>query len=780
MEMKVIVILILSLFFGKVFCQNTTNQQILYVATDKDIYTNNETIWFAGYILNDIHSPHKTDILTICLIETKNNSIVLQKKYMMNLGLCAGSLVLPDSIASGTYQFYAFTNLVDKDSVPFGQYKRAIEVKSFSKNSFLVNYELSNKLTQSDSINLSIRISPEDPVILQKIQIEYEDSKGKMRRLKLDGQSHYTFSLPQDKISKTNIHFKASYIGEHQEDFIPVVKEKPIISESILGIYPEGGQIVNNTLNSIVWEYKKPPTGASTQPIKALLLENEKLIDTVEADKWGIGRFIFLPRNNNSYTLKILDSSIDKSVKLPNALDYGIATKLSKVVVDDTLTVELSEPKIQKVFFRISNVNTDSSTTSILLSIENKKRLKIPLYNVVRGLNTITIFDSLGRPLSEHLFFAHYTSKLSASLSTDSLVYNTRSPIKVTVQLTDKESKIKAGIFSISCVQKNRLSKNYTPDMASYYFLGSLMDSLDNVTNDSSLMSNNLFLTDMLLTRGWRKYTWLSNNAKVEKKEIKKIQLMGQVLKNKKQLKKPEAITLIGPWSPSFISTDSSGSFVMEAEKTVMEENRKSLLFLNNHFSDMSYSMKLDTTFQTIAQLNKNFIPFKKNTTNKQQVDSIQDISNNYAKDVVVKSSYNNNFFQSYQKNDCGDYVCQYNILNCPNHPWGGTLPVKGQTYGRPGGGSVVYVGCETRKNGINMDGIYTARQFYGMDSIARSQATTENLSTIYWNPFVMVDSTGKAQLIFYSSDYKDYYDIVIQGLTDSDFFYSKKRIKVE
>src|SRR5690348_15609087 len=67
-------------------------RQILYINTDKTIYTNNETIWFAGFILRGAEAVNiQADILSVSLVQKDTKQIVLQNHYLLKDNLCAGS-----------------------------------------------------------------------------------------------------------------------------------------------------------------------------------------------------------------------------------------------------------------------------------------------------------------------------------------------------------------------------------------------------------------------------------------------------------------------------------------------------------------------------------------------------------------------------------------------------------------------------------------------------------------------------------------------------------------
>jgi uncharacterized protein YfaS (alpha-2-macroglobulin family) len=62
--------------------------------------------------------------------------------------------------------------------------------------------------------------------------------------------------------------------------------------------------------------------------------------------------------------------------------------------------------------------------------------------------------------------------------------------------------------------------------------------------------------------------------------------------------------------------------------------------------------------------------------------------------------------------------------------------------------------------------GIYMAREFFQPDYEKKNLPTPDNRTTIYWNPEIQTDSSGKATVSFYNSDLKGEALIRISGIS--------------
>ncbi len=108
---------------------------LLFVHTDKDIYTNNEDIWFSAYLLkSESIAPASHTITSVALVREGVKKVALQRNYLMQNGLSFGSLPLPDSLAPGKYQLLAFTNVTDHAGNPLAVFSQSITIKKHHRN----------------------------------------------------------------------------------------------------------------------------------------------------------------------------------------------------------------------------------------------------------------------------------------------------------------------------------------------------------------------------------------------------------------------------------------------------------------------------------------------------------------------------------------------------------------------------------------------------------------------------------------------------------------------
>jgi hypothetical protein len=155
-------------------------------------------------------------------------------------------------------------------------------------------------------------------------------------------------------------------------------------------------------------------------------------------------------------------------------------------------------------------------------------------------------------------------------------------------------------------------------------------------------------------------------------------------------------------------------------------------------------------------------------------------------REVKIKGDNDNRTYASNStmgSNACGDYVCKYNILNCPNHrdDPDNRQPVKGELYTYQGTSFYTYLGCtiDSHDNQFTFDGIKYAMEFYPADYSTINPPEPEFLSTIYWKHQFKILPKGDNKISFYTGDITGAFKIIIQGVGENDVVYGEKMIMV-
>ena len=105
----------------------TTN---LFVHFDKNVYSNNEIVYFTGYLIKEGKNPASTHkIMAVALIRNADSTVVIEDKFVIENGLSLGSLTIPDSLLTGNYRLLAYTDKLT-NGVPDMMYEQPITIKT--------------------------------------------------------------------------------------------------------------------------------------------------------------------------------------------------------------------------------------------------------------------------------------------------------------------------------------------------------------------------------------------------------------------------------------------------------------------------------------------------------------------------------------------------------------------------------------------------------------------------------------------------------------------------
>jgi hypothetical protein len=693
----------------------------LFVHTDKTLYTNNETIWFSGYLLGAQPDSTEHSMVCVAVVNADSREVVLQKKYLMKDRLSFGSLRLPDTIAAGNFIFLAFTDVVRKDGQPLAVFTQPITIKSIRQQDFKVSAALVDTVIHNG-----------------------------VARVKVD----------------VNVRF-----------------------------FPEGGHLAQGLPSRIGWEAKT--NDGAPVALTGTLFKDGEPVGTISTNDCGIGKFNLTPNEESTYTLKLNYPARDSIYTLPAAVKQGVVIYMPEAIVSDSVRLTLFSTQPGTVQVLVHNYREAFASFRIGLN-SSGTRMKIALPGLPKGIATITILSESGQPLAERLFFAHYDRKIRAEIRLDKALYKKRDSVRVSLTLRDPSGRPVQGIVSAAAVQHNRLEGRKVQDIESYtYLTGDLGDLPQNPSGTK--LSDQAYLEDIFLVKGWRRFTWqdMVNQEDRDTVPTHGSGVIGLVRFNGKPLKKAAALTVVRDSTIRLITTANDGSFPIDQNEFLLLDERKALVLVSERNRD-PYSIAVVDPFLKIAQqlgrqARTDFVIAGKNLNSSSQPLSGFDQAIRLS-EVVVKGGKGGGLYGTKGvggTNACGDYVDEWGYLNYPYSAGrsNNTQPVKGKAYRirtdvkgyGPGTHhvftvrQVIYQGCigDENKYVYDIEGIYFAREFYGItkDDVLLSEPIFQ--STLFWKPGIVTDPAGETNISFITGDITGPFRIIIQGIERDDTIFT-------
>ncbi|HEX8335063.1 MAG TPA: hypothetical protein VF622_20730 [Segetibacter sp.] len=781
----------------------------LFVHFDKNIYTSNENVWFTGYLLKrGIKDSHR--VLSVALVRNDDRSVLAEGKYMFYDLVSLGNLFLPDSLPTGDYTFVCYTNHL-VNGYPSVLFTQPITIKTANTPGFIANLSLVDSIKPGiDTANILLRAHTPDIRLVKGATVNWfignRANPLKTGKLKTDNFGEAKMTIPLKEITTAN-NVLYTEVNHNKEIKTFNIRLPVYNKEATVKFYPEGGNLVSGATNTVGWEV----LNNEGEPlfVTGVLYQDDQALQTIQTNAHGIGKFLFMPKHGSRYYVKLTDAegSPDKMYTLPIIIKDGPVITIVNALTLDTLVVQINNQQPGSMWHVMIH---NYKTTFIKASVAGKNAsmlVKIPLQEVPMGLNTFILLDTLGRPWAERLFFAHFNNKPIINITTDSTSYFTRQKVALKFKVTNAQQKPIRSVVSVACAQDNRFDLKKMTDIESYNYLHAELAAIPFknklVSGDAD---NKIFLENLLLVKGWRRYTWNEMSAIKAPDTIRQtssLAITGAALMNNKRLKKPVQLNIIKSKTATissldFTFTDSVGNFELSPDQLLSEPGKEVQLSVNDKQRD-KYSIKVKNAYEelnkklasTLLINNYNIKSFRQTT---ETVVLKKEEGGHKLLDVTVVAKNDNSIYRSKPgPNACGDYVCVNGILNCANHPFDGTHPIVGMRYSKRNSfnqtpTTYVYTGCEAlnkekemeKQSQAALNGFYLAKQFYVPDYSKVDAADPQYASTLYWNYSILNDEKGEAEVTFYTSDIPGKFRVVIQGITGTNVVYGEHFFEVK
>ncbi|MDO3694773.1 Plug domain-containing protein [Wenyingzhuangia sp. chi5] len=346
------------------------------------------------------------------------------------------------------------------------------------------------------------------------------------------------------------------------------------INKPEISFYPEGGYLINNLTNRVVFKIKTP---SFYNNFKAVLKDKSgKEIKQIESIEYGLGNFIFKPEANNSYYISTIVNEKEYKYQLPKALNKGYVLSVTNTANSIIINAKSTTENGLKDTYLVAH----ERGTLLFNKYEktNKKSyiVSIPSNSLVDGVVNITLFDNDGHPVAERAVFVNNTEdKLELNIQTNKSTYDSRKKITLNLNVRNKQGISVPSTLSMSVRDLKAYPYNTrTANIKTYLLLNSdLRGTIEdpNYFFEKENDSKRKYLLDLvMMTHGWKRFTWqelLNSKDSIQKyKPEEGLFISGTIKKLKKPYtphKGPVRLTFLGEMFaqvPTKIS-DSLGHF---------------------------------------------------------------------------------------------------------------------------------------------------------------------------------------------------------------------------
>lgn len=591
-----------------------------------------------------------------------------------------------------------------------------------------------------------------------------------------------------------------------------------------LGLYPEGGYLVLGMENHVAFR----STDGRGMPVfmRGWLCEDGVKVSDIESVHDGMGQFSLVPHEGVQYTVRLTSGN---EFPLPASLHSGMVMHLehtdSKNAVFSVRQPRGSKPRRITLFVQMRGVPCCQASGILRDSLI----ITLPTTEFPgQGIAEATLYDEQQRPVAERLFFVWPDKQLTITAHPSKEAYTRRNRGEVRIHVTDSEGKPVQAEICMSIFDKAYMNQAYRETMLSYNFLSTQIRG--NIHHpayyfDHKNLDRLHALDLLLLTQGWRRYTWQASLKDYRGKPFLCDSIIGKETVGNRKMKRnttnvgEQVIQVFGPSGDSqFLWTDSVGNFsvpvsVMNmlrggyiyikpllgkefkphltlSDGTVLIDSiRKSkktyLSYLNNAEKEKEDVEPIMTSAGTVL-LNevlvtrKRRMPFRDKFMGR--LDSMAQLSLNTAWVCPDGSQepgtvgHLNDYWEVYTHHPAGSPGANYSGKRLK--------PEIGKRYELikylPGEDGEWYIADITsilyqgqlytdeellRMNNITrVKGYYGQREFYMPDPVEMLSPLPDARNTLLWSPSVQTDKNGDATVPFWTSDINTQFIGVVEG----------------
>ena len=755
-------------------------QERIYLQVDKTFYAPGETLWFSAYVRDaaTMKASDKSDIIQVQLISPKG-TIENTYKLVCKNGKAAGDFLFANDMPGGIYKLRAFSNWQknEPDSLFF---EKEIQVQDIVLPHLKMKLDFERKAYgQGDEVIAKLNLESMQNEPLNNYPFEYSvqlDGK-EVNRIKAqtgnDGVMYVKFKLPNKlKSSDGLLNVVLNYEGSPES----ISRSIPIVRNNIaLKFYPEGGDLVSNMPNKVAFkalnEFGKPAD------IEGEVYDSKgNLVLAFASYYQGMGAFVLPCAEGESYTAKILKpKGVEQEFLLPELLEKGYVLNVDNKN-NSMLQVSVLAGANEELSL-VAQVRGVIYYSTAVDAIKGETKVTIPVNIMPMGVCQVTLFDSKGIARCERLAFINKNKQLQVAIKTDKEKYQPREKVTASIEVKDENGMPVAAQLSLSVSNDELLSfaNDKQGNLLSQLFLeqdvkGKIEEPAFYFTKEAKADQG---LDYVMMTSGWRRFTWepvTQNQVPYINYQAEKALVKGKVIDMYTGKPVTDAIVKLGKQQNQ---TNANGSFAFrkvdlsEPVKLIVEKQgyQKSELTIDEYSDNIAIQVINNNVMVNTVVGNR----VQEEAEMGDQIQFAAPVMNARAEDIqpmalqaavapinAKATPAKKKEVQIVEKADKN--IDAKNIAGPKmNNMAAGKAFFKAQLKDEM---------FDQNQLPINKIKYYRARQFETPDySVKMNTQRSDFRKTIYWNPSIDIDKTGKKTIEFYASDEIASFRFVTEGI---------------
>lgn len=595
-----------------------------------------------------------------------------------------------------------------------------------------------------------------------------------------------------------------------KEDTTPSSSEKKKNGSIHFNMFPEGGQLLSNSLNKVA--FKATSDDGTPCAISGKLLENGNEILSFTSVHDGMGSFTFRPDIMKTYSVQLASPHEDQTFKLPDIQEQGLIMSVVDNRKDSLIVQVRHNGPDEKEPFYLRLQNRGMPMLVAIGAVKDSVTVSLPLADVSSGISEITLFNADFIPIGERLVYIRGHSDIAITAELSRPIVGTKE--KITLRITARDQNNEPVRVQLGVVAYDNIYRRHTDakDIRTHYLLSKHLKG--NIHNpkyyfDDANHDRHEALDLLLLTQGWRSYLW--NEYDLEKTinntgEWVSDSINGRLYAKKKNARLPKAVIVFTAEQKDkrFVLVDDEGRFSIAPD----EMDIGNTLYVTHPGDPEHFFAEIEDPLKRIAEMKpwenlaypKNTIPMIKTNETGDEIDTAFVQRAIKIDEVVVSRRKESVFRDKYiaQLDSVAKYTNNMDRahggwLNCPAC-YSGEMPIEGKTY-------IIWTGPNpptshpfsfdhtntkrivyrypkyTEEELLAMFGIarskgyYPTKVFYSPVYDAEKGTSPDFRNTVLWKPDITTDENGNASLEFYSSDINTGFYGIVEGISENGAF---------
>lgn len=488
----------------------STLQEKIWIHLDKPYYAAGDRIWFKAYLVDAVaHQPDTLSNFVYVELIDRKKQVVLSKKIKRDSCGFANNFKLPFSFAEGEYTLRAYTGWMLNFEPEF-IFQQNIHIGNSITNELHTNITYTNPVAGKKQAIIRFLDSQDKPYPDVKVRSTVFDASGN-QLFAMEQPTSVTgaifVELPPDSIQKggyMDVLFTTEQSTYRQTFFFPEDE-----TQFAVQFFPEGGDLIAGVSQRVAFK-GEGGNGYSTE-VTGVVTDN--VGDTVArfaSEHDGMGLFLITPQPGQTYQAHVQAATgSDIRVVLPAVQREGYV--LSTIQSQDQIRYQVHIHGVSPVdsLYIVGHVRGKCLVIEPL-DLHHPVGV-IPTEKIPEGILHLLVVDAQGTPHSERLVFvSHPQERELWQISPDKTTYGPREKVSLRLKLTDGDTLPVQGEFSVSItdrqsIQFDPLTDNIRSNLLLCSDLKGYIEAPGYYFKDDSARTRHL-LDLVMMTHGWRRF----------------------------------------------------------------------------------------------------------------------------------------------------------------------------------------------------------------------------------------------------------------------------------